>query len=140
MLFSHILIPYDGSELAEKALEKAIEFANLDPNTKITVLHVVEFPPKTYQYDFYHKIKESILEEAEKTLRPVKFDLGQIPNPAEVIIKEGLSHKIILETAIELQCDLIIMGSRGLSGIKEFLGSVSHTVTQRAQLPVLLMK
>jgi nucleotide-binding universal stress UspA family protein len=140
MLFSHILVPYDGSELAEKSLEKAIDFAKLDPNTKITVLHVVEFPPKTYQYDFYHKIKESILADAEKIMRPAKFDLGQISNSAEMIIKEGLSYKVILETAKERQCDLILMGSRGLNGIKEFLGSVSHTVTQRADIPVLLMK
>lgn len=139
-MFSHILVPYDGSELAEKSLEKAIDFAKLDHNTKITLLHVVEFPPKTYQYDFYNKIKESILEDAEKVVRPAKFDLGQIANPSNVIIQEGLSYKVILELAKEQQCDLIIMGSRGLSGMKELLGSVSHTVTQRATIPVMLMK
>lgn len=140
MLFSHILVPFDGSVLAEKSLEKAIALAQLDPNMKITVLLVVEFPPKTYQYDFYHKIKDSIIQDAEQTVQPAKFDLALISNPSQVLIKEGLSYKVILETANELQCDLIIMGSRGLSGIKEFLGSVSHTVIQRASIPVLLMK
>ena len=58
-MFSHILVPYDGSELAEKSLEKAIDFAKIDPDTKITLLHVVKFPPKTYQYDFYRiKLKK----------------------------------------------------------------------------------
>ena len=73
-------------------------------------------------------------------MRPAKFDLRQISNPSEVIIKEGLSYTVILEQAIERQCDLIIMGSRGLSGLKELLGSVSHTVIQRAEIPVLLVK
>ncbi|WKB35977.1 universal stress protein [Terrilactibacillus sp. S3-3] len=36
--------------------------------------------------------------------------------------------------------DLVILGSRGLSGIREFLGSVSHGVVQRSPVPVLIIK
>ena len=47
---------------------------------------------------------------------------------------------VILNHAKEYNCDLIVMGSRGLSGIKEFLGSVSHKITQRSQIAVLIIK
>ena len=75
-----------------------------------------------------------------KTVEPVIVKLVEIPNSSEVIVKVGSSVYVILQQAKELNCDLIIMGSRGLSGIKEFLGSVSHSITQQSSIPVLVMK
>ncbi|WP_269085328.1 universal stress protein [Peribacillus muralis] len=46
----------------------------------------------------------------------------------------------LLEHVNTHNCDLIIMGSRGLSGFKEFLGSVSHYIVQHSPVPVLLVK
>lgn len=43
MLFSHIVVPYDGSKLALESLDKAIEFAKIDPAIKISVIHVGRF-------------------------------------------------------------------------------------------------
>lgn len=140
MLFSNILVPYDGSELASKSLDMAIKFAKLDPIIKITVIHVVAIPPKTVQTSLYNQFKKAILADANETVEPAIAKLAEIPNPSEVIVKEGSSFYVILQQAKELNCDLIIMGSRGLSGIKEFLGSVSHSITQQSSIPVLLMK
>lgn len=140
MLFSHILVPFDGSELSIKSLDKAIEFAKLDPNMKITVLHVVTIPPRTVQMSLYNQYKQSILEEAKEVIQLAKPRLAEIPNPTEAYIKEAPSFTVILQEANELNCDLIIMGSRGLSGIKEFLGSVSHLIVQKSKIPVMLMK
>lgn len=56
-----------------------------------------------------------------------------------VPLKGDPAHQI-LEYAKEHEQDLIIMGSRGLSGIKEImLGSVSHKVTQLSKCPVLII-
>jgi hypothetical protein len=56
MLFSHVLVPYDSSELPIKLLDKVIEFAQLNPNMKITVLHIVSIPPKTAQISLYNQL------------------------------------------------------------------------------------
>ena len=140
MLFSNIFVPYDGSELASKSLDKAIEFAKLDPAIKIYVLHVVAIPPNTVHTTLYNQFKKAILDEANVTVEPAKAKLAEIPNPSEVFVKVGSSFYVIIQQAKESNCDLIIMGSRGLSGIREFLGSVSHSITQQSSIPVLLMK
>jgi nucleotide-binding universal stress UspA family protein len=140
MLFSNILVPYDGSELAIKSLVKAIEFAKSDPAVNITILHVVSIEAKTVHASLYNQFKKAKLDDAKATVEPVKAKLAEIPNASEVLVKEGSSSNVILQQVKELNCDLIIMGSRGLSGIKEFLGSVSHSITQQSPIPVLLMK
>jgi nucleotide-binding universal stress UspA family protein len=140
LLYSNILVPYDGSELALKALDKSIEFAKLDPTVKITVLHVVTIQSMTVHTSLYIHLKIAKLENANETVKPVKVKLAKIPNPSEVLIRAGSPSYVILQQAKETNCDLIIMGSRGLSGIKEFLGSISHSITQQSSIPVLLMK
>lgn len=142
MLYSNILVPYDGSTLASQSLDKAIQFAKLDPSVKITVIHVapISSKPAHTPNDLYIRYKEAVKEEAERLVESVKAKLEEIPNDTEVIVKLGSPAYVILQHAKELNCDLIIMGSRGLSGIKEYLGSVSHTVTQQSPVPVLLIK
>jgi nucleotide-binding universal stress UspA family protein len=142
MLFSNILVPYDGSSLAEASLAKAIQFAQLDPSVKITVIHVAQISSKPAHTptDLYNRYRAAVREEAEQLVEPLKEKLEKIPNSTELIIKSGSAAYVILQHARDLGCDLIIMGSRGLSGIKAYLGSVSHTITQQSDIPVLLMK
>lgn len=142
MLFSNILVPYDGSSLAAESLEKAIQFAQLDPSVKITVIHVAQISTKPAHTptDLYNRYRAAVREEAEQMVEPLKGKLEKIPNSTEVIIKSGSPAYVILQHARDLGCDLIIMGSRGLSGIKAYLGSVSQSITQQSEIPVLLMK
>ena len=59
----------------------------------------------------------------------------------ETLLREGQTVQEILKTAREGEFDLIVMGSRGLSKIKEiFLGSVSDGVIRNAPCPVLVVK
>jgi nucleotide-binding universal stress UspA family protein len=45
MLFSKILLAYDGSKAANQALERAIELAKVTPGSSLYVVHAFEFPP-----------------------------------------------------------------------------------------------
>jgi nucleotide-binding universal stress UspA family protein len=59
----------------------------------------------------------------------------------ETVIARGYPSKVILKTAEDVSANLIVIGSRGLSGIRElFLGSVSHAVVQHSTIPVLVVK
>lgn len=140
MIFSNILVPYDGSELAMKSIEKAIELAKLDPSIKVTALHVFQLPAKRVPDTIYNPVKKTIVEDAHETISRAKEKLEEIADQSEAIVAEGAPIRVILEKAHENKCDLIIMGSRGLSGIKEFLGSVSHYISQNSSVPVLLIK
>jgi nucleotide-binding universal stress UspA family protein len=66
--------------------------------------------------------------------------LDELPNATHTFVKEGQPVRTILDFASENGYDLIVIGSRGLSGVKEFLGSVSHGVVQRSKVPVLIIK
>jgi nucleotide-binding universal stress UspA family protein len=53
----------------------------------------------------------------------------------------GSPAEVIVEFIKENEADLVVMGSRGLSGVKEiFLGSISHHVVQKATCPILIVK
>ncbi|MBB3131415.1 nucleotide-binding universal stress UspA family protein [Paenibacillus rhizosphaerae] len=144
MLFSKILLAYDGSKASNKALERAIELAKAAPDAVIDVVHVFDFPrvyigegmapiPASVNQDFY--------ELAEQTVAEVKtrLDGEGVACNAEMI--QGGPAEVILEYAKEKGNDLIVIGSRGLGGIREFvLGSVSHNVVQHATIPVLVVK
>ena len=82
MLFSNILVPYDGSSLAETSLAKAIQFAQLDPSVKITVIHVAQISSKPAHTptDLYTRYCAAVREEAEQLVEPLKEKLEKIPN------------------------------------------------------------
>lgn len=138
---SRILVAYDGSELGKKALETAARIAGQDPGIELHVVNVLE-PLNVPAYnpgivDLWERRRES----AEILMAEAKELLEPIAKSVKTHIKDGSPGESIVNTARELQCDLIIMGSRGLTGIKElFLGSVSHYVAQRSDCPVLIVK
>lgn len=141
MLFSKILVSYDDSELSKKALKKGIEIARLDEKTVLDVFNVVTVPTNQFIVgDVYREVRESTFKYGNEVVARTSEWLDQIPNGTHTFVQEGQPVRTILEFAESNGYDLIIMGSRGLSGVKEFLGSVSHGIVQRSKIPVLIIK
>ncbi|AHD07356.1 universal stress protein [Paenibacillus larvae] len=144
MCFQHVLVAYDGSNLSKKALKKAAEYAKRDPDIALEVIHVLYLPssimgsafvvaPPTYE--------EEIEQETKQMLQEIREELKELPNPVKVELLKGNPAEQILKHTEAGNYDLIVMGSRGLGPIREFiLGSVSHNVVQRAKIPVLIVK
>ncbi|MGF7047573.1 nucleotide-binding universal stress UspA family protein [Paenibacillus sp. DS2015] len=144
MLFSNILLAYDGSKASNKAFDRAIEFAQAVPNATLTVIHAFDFPrifigeglapiPASVNKDYYDL--------AEQTVEEVKERLAEAGVKGNAQLVQGSPSQTILEYAKKNNSDIIIIGSRGLGGIREFvLGSVSHNVVQNARIPVLVVK
>lgn len=144
MLFSKILLAYDGSQLANKALDRAIELAKAAPGSSLHVVHAFDFPrffigealapiPASVNKDYYDL--------AVQTAGEVKnrLDAEELNTVVEMI--QGAPAEVILNYAKQQAVDVIVIGSRGLGGLREFvLGSVSHNVVQHAQVPVLIIK
>lgn len=144
MLYSRILAAFDGSKASNKALEKAVELAKLTPGATLEVIHAFDFPrfyvaegfapvPASVNQDFY-ELAEQTVDEAKKRLEAYGVT-------AKVEMVQGAPAEVILDYAKKHDNDVIVIGSRGLGGIREFvLGSVSHNVVQHARIPVLVVK
>jgi len=153
-MMKKILVPIDGSEQADKALTFALDLAQ-KYTTEVEILHVIppfsikltpypvmgESPviPPQWLNDYYKQAKEEsgkMLSEAKKLAQSKAGDL-KISSK----LGEGRPSDIIVAEAESENFDLIVMGSRGLGGIKEFiLGSVSNQVVHESKSPVLIVK
>ncbi len=139
--FWNILCPIDFSEPSRAALRLA---GNLAKNwaVRITVLYVhdptvagveaVAFPDVSH-HDLGVEVRNftaKVLSVGRASVPTTKY-VAAIGNPAREILK----------AATRLHCDLIVMGSRGLGGVRKlFLGSTSDRVVRRARVPVLTVR
>ncbi len=144
MLFSKIVAAFDGSKASNKALDKAIELVKVTPGATLEVLHVFDFP-RFYVAEGFAPIPASVNQDfyelAEKTVEEAKSRLEEAGVTAKVELIQGAPAEAILDYAKKHDNDVIIIGSRGLGGIREFvLGSVSHNVVQHARIPVIVIK
>lgn len=142
MLCTKILVAYDESDLAKKSLEKAVEIAKTHPAIEINVLNVIKIPAQEFiVLEAYQEIYDHMRQYGQTIISNARSILASLPNNIiHCCQEEGAPAQVILDYAKDNNCDLIIMGSRGLSGIKEFLGSVSHAVVQKSPVPVLIVK
>lgn len=144
MFFQHILLAFDGTDGAEHALQKTKEYAQLNKNIRIHLVYVNE-KPKTVIGDALitkPNFDESDLNSESITkLHAAQAELEPLASTSiEVLVSDQPADELIAKAA-ELQCDLIIIGSRGIGGLKKlFLGSVSSHVVNHASIPVLVIK
>jgi nucleotide-binding universal stress UspA family protein len=139
-LFEKILVPLDGSEHSIRALKMAVQIAQKF-NGKITLVHVYSIggfaisPTPVHAFiEAIRKVGAGILADGEKKVNAEEVHV-------ESLLLEGHAVEQIVKTCREGKFDLIVMGARGLSKIKEMLlGSVSDGVTRHACCPVLVVK
>jgi nucleotide-binding universal stress UspA family protein len=155
-LFGKILVPLDGSEHSVKALEKAIQIAKKF-EAKMTLIHVysvsvqpILLPEPTTLgassipfltaaeiskvAEITRNAGKRILEDGEHRAKSEKIRV-------EKMLVEGHAVQEIVRVAKEGNFDLIVIGARGLSKIREILlGSVSDGVIHHVTCPILLVK
>ncbi|MCQ6279262.1 universal stress protein [Bacillus sp. EB600] len=143
-IFSRIVIPYDHSPLSKKALETVINLAKQDIVIELDIITVVHVTmPSSYYVAFNVEDEvEAQIKEAKKNLNEAeKYVKDHLPNRVSTFVLEGTPAEMIVEFVKQNDADLVVMGSRGLSGLKElFLGSVSHNVVQKSPCPVFIIK
>lgn len=144
MGFERVLVAYDGSETSRKALDHAIHMAETNNQVELRVLHIFQLPQYFLGDAFATaspQVNEEIYEYAMQIEAQAKELVSFLGDRAVVEVLQGPPGQAVLQYAEENKCDLIILGSRGLSGLKKFvLGSVSLHVVQFAKIPVLVMK
>ena len=141
-MFSSILVAYDGSVQSKKAIDIAVQLSRTY-SSQLEVVHVDKYPGFILGEALVTAPAHILIEKqnhADQILDDVNQAIASIPG-ARATILQGMPAKTIIDYADSHNKDLIIIGSRGLGGISEFvLGSVSHNVVQHSKIPVLIAK
>ncbi len=140
---SHILVPTDFSEHANRALDDAIELAQA-LGARLTLLHVIQLTPMNMGSLFAYSLEGylSAMEvEAQSHMRGLLDRLHQHGLQGEMMIVQGIPFQIIVDIAESHGADLIVMGTHGRSGFQHALiGSVAENVVRLAPCPVLVAR
>lgn len=133
-----ILLAVDESRHSDLVAEKAIEMArSFEAKVFLVYVHPIVL---ALGQPYYQQVLDKHVEHAEHTVAPHKVRLEKNGLDFEVLILEGDPAEMINQTARLQKCDLIVMGSKGLSNILGLtLGSVSTKVLHSAQCMVLLV-
>ena len=134
-----ILVPVDGSETADRAVDKAIEMTKAY-GAELHILYVANIN----QLAINACLSDAILEAVNKAGNEIlEKAADKVPGNINVITtsETGSPSVTITDFADEIKADLIVFGSRGLGLVKGvLLGSVSQYVVEHAPCPVLVVK
>ncbi len=139
-MFENILVAVDGSKHSDAAFDVAMDIAQ-KYGSQLFVLHVFQGGSgsgtlvSSSDEDVNRSIGQEILNSYEAAVRE-----GGLQN-VRMLLEMGDAAKRIMETASEVKCGLLLLGSRGRGGFKDLLlGSVSHKVANHSDCPVLIAK
>ncbi len=141
-MYKKILVPFDGSAIAEAVLPHAQALAKAE-GAEIVLLSI----PITPSIEFLarspglaNKVIEETEIETEAYLEKEEAKLKGEGSKTSRIMREGPISEMILEMADEVHADVIAMSTHGRSGIQRWLmGSVADRVVHHSHIPVMLI-
>lgn len=142
-MYNKILVPLDGSTLAELALANAVLIASSSQLTELVIIFVVK-PFKDMAHwvsdEIAQKMEEEAVRVAQKYLDQVVDKLTIKGITAEGVIAKGDPAEVIREYAVKTGVGLIVMGTHGRTGFSRLMfGSVTSGVIHNSSMPVLLV-
>lgn len=145
-MFKHLLLPTDGSPLADGAAHEGLKLARAW-GARVTLLHVLPpFHVMAYHVDMVEESRDSYEDFARNKghallqgLQRAATELG-VPSDTRVVLHDH-AHEAIIEVATQSGCDLIVMASHGRRGVQGLLlGSETQKVLAHGRLPVLVYR
>ena len=137
-MFKHILVPLDGSHLAEAALPAAVSLSRALA-APVTLMHIIEQDPPAEVHRDHHLTNST---EAEEYLRDVarRFEV-RVETHVHTAPVADVARSIAEHTTAEFQPELIILTSHGNGGMHDlFFGNIAQQVAATGGTPVLLVK
>lgn len=148
-MYTHILVPTDGSPLSGKAAKTAARLAGTT-GARLTALYAIPpmAPPigvDNFVYDpgvGVEDYEKGMRRYAEKVLKKVKAEAAALGVPCDAIsVIQGHPWEAIIKAAKAKKCDLIVMASHGRSGLEGLLlGSETNKVLTHSRTPVLVCR
>ncbi|MDX2004527.1 MAG: universal stress protein [Meiothermus sp.] len=142
-MYKTILMPTDGSECSQKAIQQGLEVAK-NLGATVRFVYALENPtsamwisPESLPYGM--ELLEDLKKVGQQAVDKAVQMAAEAGVGAEARLVEGRPVDVILEAAKD--ADLIVMGTHGRSGLDRFmLGSVTESVLHKASKPVLVMR
>jgi nucleotide-binding universal stress UspA family protein len=144
-MFKHILVPVDGSSTAQLAVDKAIGLAKAF-GSRVTAVFIIDpYPFTGVGTDFAYgqaQYLSAATAEANAAIKAARaaFDAAGVKVDTSVI-EAHAAWRGVVQAAVSVQADLIVIGSHGRSGLEKLvLGSVTQAVLSHTHLPVLVVR
>lgn len=140
MAIERILVPLDGSDLAEAALETALELASEQPAVHLILLRAAESPAPAA--DDRMEERARLVREAETYLHGVAAGLREAGiSRVKTCVWCGPAATTIVEVAESERASLIVMTSHGQGGLGRMIfGSVAESVLRGTRTPILIVR
>ncbi|MGN8780783.1 universal stress protein [Acidaminococcus fermentans] len=145
-MFKKILVPVDGSQTSWKALDTARSLAEKYDGRLLVITVMIPYGSGSF---LQMSLDQTLIDQNNAAMKKAGFatldmakdKLGSYAGDVEYLEETGNPAELILDACKEKGCDTIVIGSRGLSGVEEFLlGSVNSKVSQYAKVPVVVVK
>ncbi|MEG0758276.1 MAG: universal stress protein, partial [Raoultibacter sp.] len=136
----------DGSEHGKQALAAALEFVDHKMVKKLVILHVVAtrrgVEPMLEAGSIFASSDTEAFEERERdeVVREIEGLIDGYQDITEIVVRVGTPRIEIAHIVDTHNCDLIIIGSRGLGAVRSMLGSVSSSVLTESEVPVFILR
>jgi len=147
-MYDNILVPTDGSEAAQNAVEQAVDLAERYDAT-VHALYVVDVDATnlTLGTEQVDRIRQGRIDEMPEVQAEADEATGQVADaaaargvPVEEHVTAGSPSRAIRNFVEDHDIDLVVMGSHGRSGLSRVvLGSVAEKVLRRTRVPVLVV-
>jgi nucleotide-binding universal stress UspA family protein len=144
-MYTHILLPTDGSDLSRAAMKHGVALAKT-VGAKVTAL-VVSTPLHSLVVDPYAATKALaqykilVAEQTAKYLDHVREDAERVGVAcATLCVEHDKPYEAIVDTIREQNCDLVVMASHGLRGVSALLGSETLKVLTHSSVPILVYR
>jgi nucleotide-binding universal stress UspA family protein len=138
-----IVVPCDFSEPSVEAFKFAIDIAS-HSGGKVTVLKVIDLPIVVYgasidmpAYNFSPTLLKELEEDAEKSYKKMLQKFGKGIANCNFSVVQGPTSAMIRDFIEEKKFDLVVMGTKGASGMEEFfVGSNTEKIVRFSKVPV----
>lgn len=153
--FANILVPFDGSDAAKRALATAVDIAA--DNAVVTAIQVADQPTAADPTVVVAERMAGVVRDEAVVEQEISQYWGNVESSLKAaadeavaaagrnvemraVVKSGAPALVIADYAKESGVDLIVMGRRGLGSVRSMIGSVSQRVAHETDLPLLVVK
>lgn len=143
MKANRMLVAVDESEGAKRALDMASVLAESNSEAQLDLVYVVPIPLlDEAQTESFRQVLDMMIADGTDIITHMKDGMSDdVADRTDTLLLTGVNPATELLKLIEKGgYDMVVMGNRGLSGMKEFMGSVSLKVLNGSTIPVLVVK
>jgi nucleotide-binding universal stress UspA family protein len=134
---SHLVVGYDGSDPARKALAAARRIAA--PGAEVKVVYAHRVPPELTYYEFFQDVLGELERGAQELVDSAREAFADADLSVSCEAHRGHAGEVLVDVARKADADLIVMGSRGHGRVRSAVGSAVLDVVQNAPCPVVVV-